>query len=335
MSTIFASLAAFAVVVFTVFAAWRRYRALAVRIESLETQAGWYHDALRIAGAGVWNWHIQDDQWNWVEDTRRPRGSTLSYPVAMSDDFHTFLHPDDRERYLAIEDACRMGQESYVVDYRYMLAEGETRWLRDIAHRSADNGSGSPVMVGITLDITEEKLRALDSERQSGEDELTGLPNRRSLLDHLAQRVGAGLPLALAFIDLNGFKTLNDRHGHASGDMCLGLLGRNLTARLAKGEFAARLGGDEFVIIVQGDDEDAAIARVEDLVSDALLVANAAVKARVGAAIGMAFFPRQASTSQELLSAADQAMYLAKATGRPIEIRTLDGESPNGRRRSA
>src|SRR5690606_31694384 len=135
------------------------------------------------------------------------------------------------------------------------LETGEVRWLRDIAHRTTVIGDDPPIMVGITIDITEEKQRAIDKERRSGEDELTGLPNRRSLSAHLAARCTAAEPFALAFVDLNGVKMLNDRHGHASGDACLGLLGRALSAALAQGEFAARLGGDEFVILVDGAEQ--------------------------------------------------------------------------------
>ncbi|TYR29954.1 diguanylate cyclase [Mesorhizobium microcysteis] len=310
-----------------------RQRRLAARIAMLEQQTTWYHDALRIAGAGIWQWNIEEDRWHWMEDIFQTPGSTLDYHIAMSEDFHRHLHPDDRDLYRSIEAACREGQESYLVEYRYRLDNGEIRWFRDIAHRVASAGEGAPTIFGITIDVTEEKQRTLDRERRSDQDDLTGLPNRRALMEHLADRLFDETEFALAFVDLNGFKTLNDQHGHASGDACLRLLGRTLSASLHDDEFAARMGGDEFVIIIPASDDETAIDRTSSLIGDALTVANRGIpKGRIGASAGLAFHPRHATTREGLLGAADSAMYRAKASGRSLALSVYGDDDATSQR---
>lgn len=325
MNTLVLMLIAFLLPAAACAALMLRLRRMAARIVSLQEQARWYQDALRIAGAGVWQWDLRSNECRWIEDIFQVRSSKLCYRVELSDAFHNHVHPDDRERLKAMEAEYLRGRQSVLNDYRYRLDSGEERWLRDIGHLVSDD---PPMMVGITLDITEEKLAALAKERDLSRDELTGLPNRRALMAWLEARLSAGGTLSLGFLDLNGFKMLNDRRGHAAGDRCLRAIGQTLAGRLAPDEFAARIGGDEFIVVVQAPPGGSDMDRLETLVRAALkAVATEVPKARIGAAAGLARFPHDAATPEALLSAADAAMYEAKATGHHMAFRPY-GEAP-------
>jgi diguanylate cyclase (GGDEF)-like protein/PAS domain S-box-containing protein len=153
-------------------------------------------------------------------------------------------------------------------------------------------------------------------------DVLTGLPNRALLderLDHelqRARRMGHGL--ALMFIDLDGFKTINDSLGHAAGDQLLQAVGHRLQASIRDVDTAARLGGDEFVVVMTDlvNPEDAAVLAEKLL---ALLAAPVDIDGRpvtVSASIGVAVHPEDGADRGTLMMAADSAMYAAKAHGR-------------------
>ena len=319
-----------AAVVSLVVLAVRHMRLLA-RCDSLEQQAQLYQEVLRVTGAGVWRWNLRDDVWNWVEDVFSVTGSTLTYRIATGDEFYARLHPEDRARLLAVDAECLGGRQSLLDDYRYTLDSGEVRWLRDIGHLMPGD---PPTMVGITVDITREKTAALAEARRLSLDELTGLPNRRALNGWLEERLADDAPLCLGFIDLNGFKSLNDRHGHAAGDRCLRAIGRALAGGLASDEFAARIGGDEFVVATRATD-GRDVDRIKLLVHMAIDAARRDLQAGgVGAAVGLARHPEDATDAQALVSAADAAMYAAKATGRTLAFH-LHGEAEPARRMSA
>jgi diguanylate cyclase (GGDEF)-like protein/PAS domain S-box-containing protein len=153
-------------------------------------------------------------------------------------------------------------------------------------------------------------------------DVLTGLPNRALLderLDHellRARRSGQGV--ALMFIDLDGFKTINDSLGHAAGDQLLQEVGRRLRASIRDADTAARLGGDEFLVVMSdlAHPEDAArlAAKLLALLAEPVDIGGRPVT--VSASIGVAVYPQDGADRGTLMMAADSAMYAAKAHGR-------------------
>ena len=179
--------------------------------------------------------------------------------------------------------------------------------------------------VSVFSDITErkhqqEQLERL--ERLAHFDPLTGLPNRALLADRLqqglarAQRARQGL--AVCFMDLDGFKAVNDAHGHDAGDDLLAEVARRLQGSIRAGDTAARLGGDEFVLLLGGlhhprECEDTA-RRVLHAVALPIEVEGHTV--HVSASMGISVFPRDGSDAEQLLRQADQAMYQAKQRGR-------------------
>jgi two-component system, cell cycle response regulator len=167
-------------------------------------------------------------------------------------------------------------------------------------------------------------LRRLSSRLQalSVTDALTGLPNRRSFDEKLAVEVSRAnryrTPLALVMIDVDQFKSINDQHGHVSGDQALCRVAAVLEREKRVGDLIARLGGDEFVALLPHTDALAAFAwseRVRRRIADApLLVHGGAV--RIQASFGVAESKQPGESAARLIERADQALYTAKRSGR-------------------
>ncbi|MDP5183851.1 bifunctional diguanylate cyclase/phosphodiesterase [Blastococcus sp. BMG 814] len=176
---------------------------------------------------------------------------------------------------------------------------------------------------------------------ESRTDELTGLANRRALLEQAQRVVTAATPerpAALLLLDLDGFKEINDSLGHTAGDDLLRQIGPRLRGSLRAGELLARLGGDEFAVLMPAAStaEARALAeRLRDLLLAPFTVAD--VRLHVGMSIGVATAPAPATTVQELLHCADVAMYSAKRAREGVQVYVPDpvtGTSGSGRLRT-
>lgn len=153
-------------------------------------------------------------------------------------------------------------------------------------------------------------------------DQLTGLANRSLLSDRLQSALAHArrhdTQVALLFIDLDGFKPINDRHGHDAGDAVLAAIGRRLKGVLREADTAARIGGDEFVVLAEdvNGKADAELIAAKILIALEEPVYWEGEPLVVGASIGLALYPDQATSADGLLTIADDAMYLAKADGK-------------------
>jgi diguanylate cyclase (GGDEF)-like protein len=173
-------------------------------------------------------------------------------------------------------------------------------------------------MARTSLTVTE-RLRA--SHRQAITDDLTGLGNRRHLLERLEQAVAGGGEVALLLIDLDGFKELNDTLGHEAGDEVLRQLGPRLAEPLPADATLARLGGDEFAVVLAPGDEAAASAiglRLRAALERSFAVGG--MRVHVDASIGIALQPLHGADALGLLRRADVAMYEAKRTRTGHEV---------------
>jgi diguanylate cyclase (GGDEF)-like protein len=162
------------------------------------------------------------------------------------------------------------------------------------------------------------EVRALaDSRRQARTDELTGLPNRRSVFEALEaadERLASGAGVTVLVLDLDRFKEINDSLGHAVGDALLRQVGPRLSRELRGEDFLARLGGDEFIVLCSALDAADAVtlaARLRAQLQQPFRVGGMSLT--VDASVGVALGPEQSATAEELLQLADLAMYSAKA----------------------
>jgi diguanylate cyclase (GGDEF)-like protein len=170
--------------------------------------------------------------------------------------------------------------------------------------------------------------------RNSNIDSLTGLPNRRHFFSELEQRIqraaSSGANLGVGILDLDGFKPINDVHGHPTGDRLLVEVGQRLRELLGASAFLARIGGDEFALITEGDASDEEImaigAKAAELLREPFEVQG--VTARIGGSIGFARFPSAAQDAAALFERADYALYFAKQHDRGnVVIFSLDHEA--------
>ena len=185
--------------------------------------------------------------------------------------------------------------------------------------------------------VTFREVRAFhEVKQQARTDELTGLANRRALLDEagrVLRMATARRPAALLLLDLDGFKEVNDSLGHHAGDQLLRQIGPRLQPALRPGELLARLGGDEFAVLLPDAGLDEAEDRAERLRKLIMLPFTVEdVRLHVGVSIGVATAPVPAATVQELLRCADVAMYTAKSGREGVHVYVPDPHGGTGDR---
>ena len=219
--------------------------------------------------------------------------------------------------------------------YRAMWAalEQTDHWRGELWNRHKDGSEFAEVLsisrvrdaggrilhhLAMFSDISRLKRHEEELHRIAYFDPLTGAPNRRLLDDRLRQAIAharrSGNTLAVCVIDLDGFKPINDQHGHKAGDLVLsGIVGR-LNQILRASDTVARLGGDEFVLLLENADGNEVLERVLATIREPIAIGRERVS--VSASLGVTLFPVDDSDPDTLLRHADQAMYRAKQRGR-------------------
>ncbi len=174
-------------------------------------------------------------------------------------------------------------------------------------------------------ELAEIKEREAQALKLADRDGLTGLFNRRCMLELLDAAVAQANRrrqfVGVLFIDLNGFKGINDEYGHAAGDKILTTVAARISARVRTGDFVCRYGGDEFVVILPRVPDAAAVTGVADVIRErvALPFWIQGNEQHLSAAIGESMSPHDGRSAEELLNRADQAMYRMKARlARPL-----------------
>jgi diguanylate cyclase (GGDEF)-like protein/PAS domain S-box-containing protein len=176
--------------------------------------------------------------------------------------------------------------------------------------------------VGVKEDITEIKHLQEKLEHLAQHDQLTGLPNRFLFRDRLEQALlharRRNASFALLYLDLDGFKGVNDALGHEAGDAVLTEAGRRMAACVRASDTVARMGGDEFTVLLEDMDAPSKVERLAQVLVEALGTpfTVAGEVCAIGASVGIAIYPQHGDTADALLSAADAAMYQIKQGGR-------------------
>jgi diguanylate cyclase (GGDEF)-like protein/PAS domain S-box-containing protein len=198
--------------------------------------------------------------------------------------------------------------------------DGTLIWV-DLAGVELPGSDGASLWM--MVDITQSKAHEARMERAALHDALTGLPNRLLLGDRLRQAIAgaerSGHVFALAYLDLNGFKQVNDNHGHDAGDEVLKAVAARLQAGLRASDTVARLGGDEFVVLLSPAQAPADAEPVLNRLLDALMqpiTLSSGVQVAVGSSLGLAHFPVDGTTPDTLMRHADEAMFANKRASR-------------------
>jgi diguanylate cyclase (GGDEF)-like protein/PAS domain S-box-containing protein len=227
----------------------------------------------------------------------------------------SLVHPDDSAALLgAIAEAMSEENGSRRVEARIVHRNGTIMWVESNIVNLLNNREVGGVVVHMR-DV-DERHRLLDElRRRAAEDSLTGLGNRLAFTDRLAAtlRQNDGRPLALMYCDLDGFKQINDQHGHARGDKLLRDVATSIANAVGPNDFVARIGGDEFCILSRDQaSTESARSFAENI--RAAIVANSTPSATIGVSIGVVWTDLL-DPSIDLLSEADHAMYAAKRQG--------------------
>jgi diguanylate cyclase (GGDEF)-like protein len=187
-------------------------------------------------------------------------------------------------------------------------------WLRIVGEPVGDDFS-------VTLiDITQRKRHENKMLADALSDPLTGVLNRRGFEQHAKTRVPTGVTGAVLYLDLNGFKSINDRFGHQAGDALLKAFGHRLASCLRPDDILGRLGGDEFAIILPNvavEDAKHVAERLVKTASDAYIIQGQEI--RCTASVGIALMPRHGEELWHLISVADHAMYTAKTVQKNVD----------------
>lgn len=224
------------------------------------------------------------------------------------------VHPDDRELTMRQADQVTAGNLQRHFRNRYVHKQGHSVDVQWSARWVPEYG----VRIGVGREVTELRRAERELEYRASHDPLTGLPNRHQLQLELryaithAQETGGSL--AVLYLDLDGFKSANDRGGHATGDRLLCEVAQRLQLGLRQGDLVARVGGDEFVVLLPGCRNVSTAGMIAEGLRTRLKPPYTLPDGlfQLDASIGIACFPVDGDNPAALLSHADRAMYEAK-----------------------
>jgi len=231
------------------------------------------------------------------------------------------IHPEDRDRVLGEMRQSLQNNQPFHSEYRIRSKDGRDIWVKDAASKVQDQDQDL-YFQGVAYDISERKATEKQLMLMAHYDQLTGLANRALFHDRLEQVVISAkrhrYQFAILYLDLDGFKAVNDDYGHQSGDAVLLETARRLQAHVREVDTVARMGGDEFTIILDDAQSNDAIALVAKKLIDAVSKPYASLDAghQLTVSVGIAAYPADSVCVDELITAADHAMYRAKKSGK-------------------
>ena len=273
--------------------------------------------AQRMVGLGFWRWNSTTDHISVSSELAELCGTTPEEFGCGIEALLQRIHSDDREHIRQEILQMRTQMTTRSMSFRFSGRQDEEMFVdQELASPSPE------IILGTILDVskqknTEEKIRQL-----AYNDVLTGLANRAQFQIRLDTTIRIAdrrkERFALLFLDLDGFKDINDRFGHGAGDELLKIIGKRLRVALREVDFAARLGGDEFCLIIEGIADEFAAADVATrclkAIAEPLQLGSQTIRPHVS--IGITLFPDDGQDQESLLRSVDRAMYAAKHAGK-------------------
>lgn len=279
-------------------------------------------EAQHISHLGNWELDLITGKLEWSDEIFHLFEIDPNKFPATYEGFLNAIHPEDRDAVNSAYSLSLANRERYEITHRLQMADGRIKWVTERCSSSFDS-EGKPIRsIGTIQDITEQKLTQERIEHMAHYDTLTGLPNRALFYDRLRQALSLAKRnrggLTLLYMDLDGFKKVNDTLGHHAGDLLLIKVAERLSRCVRESDTVSRLGGDEFTIILNETHKHKNIEGVAQKIIEAIsapfdIESN---EVCIGISIGIARYAEEACTEDELLNCADQGMYEAKSAGK-------------------
>jgi diguanylate cyclase (GGDEF)-like protein/PAS domain S-box-containing protein len=290
-----------------------------------ESQERWQF-AIEGSGDALLDWNIGAETLFSSPRLKELLGYSEDSFGGASSKWATLLHPDDKRKVEA-ELRLMMGGEPGLraTEFRLRRMDGSYQWILGRGMVVQRDAYGKALrIIGTASDIAERKAYESQLEHMAHFDALTNLPNRVLFLDRLSQAIAQAArhskTLAVLYLDLDGFKEINDSHGHEVGDKVLIALAMRLREVMRETDTLGRIGGDEFVAVLNDlalvQDCLPLLRRMLDVIAEPIVI-SAEIVAQVSASIGVTLYPQdQYLDPEQLLRQADQAMYQVKLSGK-------------------
>jgi len=277
-------------------------------------------EAQAISRVGSWDWDIASGAVWWSDELYRIAGVEPESFVPTFELFLELIHPEERSRVKDIIDAACESRGRLDYECRMVRPDGTTRMIQALGDCVVTDDGVLRKMIGTCQDVTDRKILEQEIQHRAFHDSLTGLANRALFLNRvehaLAVRERSAAPLAVLYLDLDDFKTVNDSLGHDVGDELLVEVSKRLEGAVRPSDTVARLGGDEFALLLEHTEQEGA-----SLVSERILAAlqepvslqskDVFPHASIGVAVA-----EGSPKPDDLLRNADIAMYAAKRQGK-------------------
>ena len=303
--------------------------------------------ALEGSGLALFDWNLVDGSIYHSAQAAALRGDPAVEATCTPAELRRHVHREDLPLLLSrIRDAVTGESPGYHAEFRLQKRSGAWLWLRARGRVVERDRSGRAVrLAGTYADINDRKLAEVKLRRLAEYDTLTELPNRALFRDRLKQalaRATQASPMALLFVDIDHFKSVNDTLGHEAGDQLLRVFAQRMRATVRRHDMVARLAGDEFTVILEDLRDAADATHVADKLVCALRepIALAGKLLQITASMGVALSLPDEGDDAALLRRADEALYEAKRRGRdgffcervsePYRIPGLEPEASSG-----
>lgn len=301
--------------------------------ETITRGKRWLEMSEHFARVGHWRLDLKRHTLFWSDEVFRIHGLTPGAPPSLKSGID-FYHPDDRAMVTHCLDTSVITKQPYEFEARLLRADGELRYVCSRGEIELGPDGKAVAIFGIFQDVTAAALSAmelanarLEAEERVGDamrlaltDPLTGIANRRRIMDMLADEVEAAArlnrPLSVALLDIDHFKAINDKLGHAVGDVVIQRIARICSNAVRGSDLVGRIGGEEFVIVLPGADPVTAMMIAERVrVSIEMADWNFTGLGAVTASLGVSTSSSCADVDT-FLAEADAALYRAKNDGR-------------------
>ncbi len=292
---------------------------VADNLRDLNISQEWLASAQRIAGVGYWQWDSASDTITVSEQLAAMLSLGNASGFENLNEFLKLVHPQDQEFVRSRILSVSLDGATSSDDYRMVTLESETIMVHQELARPSNS---SDIVLGTVQDVTAQRESERKIRQLAYSDELTGLASRVYFHKHLEDVIKASHRrserFALLFLDLDGFKDVNDSLGHDVGDMLLKIVAKRLQDLIRDTDFVARLSGDEFCILVDNISDQYGAAYVAERCLEEMNepISFGRQNIRPRCSIGIAYYPADGEDAKSLLKAADSAMYAAKESGK-------------------